>query len=194
MITYTKSLSSDFGGNINLENLHNEISIDSLITTVLIGINLTEDIVEIVFDESLSSEEILELDNVISTHNSVQRADPSEIKVIYPKIDYLTTSSYKLVSRFVYDGSIYKGIDSIKILSYKDPSITSYDIKIYNDTNEQTIGTINLTNNTEQINDITTLTNIPTGFAIIEIWGKKNGGSTDKRIYINNIIFYLSKL
>ncbi len=68
--TYTKSLVSDFGGNLNTVQLRIEINNDvSISPTCLAVINIADD-VDIIFDSALSGPEQTNLDTVISSHDS----------------------------------------------------------------------------------------------------------------------------
>lgn len=69
--TYTKSLSTDFGGNLKPEQLHTEIEDNTTITTSLTGIELVQDDVNITFVSTLSAPEQTELDTVIAAHTPV---------------------------------------------------------------------------------------------------------------------------
>ena len=69
--TISYSISTDFGGNINLNQLTDEINADGSITTKLSHINTHGDNVEIVFVSAPSAGEKTALDGVVSAHNAV---------------------------------------------------------------------------------------------------------------------------
>lgn len=71
MSTYTYSLSSDFGGNINTTQFHSEINNDPGIFPNLEGINTLNDDVDIIFDSSLSAGEQTTLTGLVSSHTAV---------------------------------------------------------------------------------------------------------------------------
>jgi hypothetical protein len=71
MLTFTKSLSNDFSGNLHTEQLKNEINNSSILLECVSVKNILDD-VNIIFDttlgESLSSEEETTLNTIISNH------------------------------------------------------------------------------------------------------------------------------
>ena len=66
--TYNYSLSSDFGGNINIGDLKNEIEAEGGITPVLSGITRNDDDIDIIFESALSGGEQTTLNGLVSTH------------------------------------------------------------------------------------------------------------------------------
>ena len=79
MSTQTRSLSGDFGGVINADNLKAEINANVVITTNCLGINIDGDVVDIVFAGVPSGPEITELDTVvIPGHDNT--TDPDHVK------------------------------------------------------------------------------------------------------------------
>jgi hypothetical protein len=70
MTTYTRSLSSDFGGNLVRSRLHREIDANPTITTTLIGIaEPSGDDVNITFVSGLSWPELTALNGVVAAHS-----------------------------------------------------------------------------------------------------------------------------
>ena len=65
---YTKSLASDFSGNLDTSQFHLEIQDDVTITTNLTGITTFGDDVRIKFDSALSGAELTQLDVLIAAH------------------------------------------------------------------------------------------------------------------------------
>lgn len=66
--TYSKSLSTDFSGNLNPSQLRNELNADGGISPECIVVKNSGDDVDIVFDASLSGGEETTLNNLISAH------------------------------------------------------------------------------------------------------------------------------
>ena len=189
--TYTKSIASDFGGSFSPRQFHDEIENDVTITTNLIGINTTGDAVDIIFSSALSGAEETQLNSLISSYSYQQMFETKNIVTVNPKVESVNTDSYRRIMVYIYPGNVYNTINNIKVVSYMDSGITSYDIQIRNATNGTTIVTKNLTNTTEQINDLGTLSNIPNSEARLEISVKKTGGNSSKYVYIESISFYL---
>jgi len=74
MATYTYSLSADFGNDICLKTLTDEVTsagsgITTGLTHISIGLSASEDNVSIVFDSALSGAEQTALDNIVAAHS-----------------------------------------------------------------------------------------------------------------------------
>jgi hypothetical protein len=192
MTTYTKSLSTDFGGNINLSNLHNEIVAETGIVPVLNGVSQTGDDIEITFVTGLSGGELTLLNTVISNHNSIVILPTILHETVQMKLDNINTTSYKRMGTYLYDGTIHNGINAIKAQCYMDSGITSFDIRIYDSTNNQVIAEHNCTSTTQMICDYGTISNVPTNFAVLEFQAKRNGGTTSKKVYLDYAVVYIA--
>lgn len=112
MSTETRSLSSDFGGNWNQGQLHQEILSEASISTNLIGINYEEgaDDINILFDSNLSAAEITALNNLISAHTPTISLDESKYvdvsdNLVSTSTSFLTQST--LITNSI-EESIYK--------------------------------------------------------------------------------------
>lgn len=90
--TYTKSLSSDFGGSLNSRQLHNAIDDNVNITTNILRIDTDGDDVDIIFDGSLSGLESSTLDSLVSAHNPVTSGDR---KIVNTDLDETTSTNYQ---------------------------------------------------------------------------------------------------
>lgn len=189
---YTKSLSTDFGGSIKLKQFHEEVVADGGIAPNLTGVTMTADVVDIAFDAALSAGEQTTLDGLISSHTP---------DVSKPKVQFYTetaqkqtikTTSYSRSIRFTYPGSDRIGlIDYVSVLTSKDSNMTSYDIRLYDKTNNNVMAEVTgLTNTSDDANDLGTISNIPAGKAILEIHAKRVGGKSNSKIYIDNAIIY----
>ena len=73
MQTYTKSLASDFSGNLSIGQFNQEIHANVGIPATFC-INLDGDVVDIIFSSGLSAPEIIVLDGLISAHTPALRA------------------------------------------------------------------------------------------------------------------------
>ncbi len=113
------------------------------------------------------------------------KARKRQFKVSTEVTNTVTTTVYATVGSFAFDAGTT--IKSIKIVSRMESSITSFDLRLFDATNSQTLAEANFTNTTDQINDLGTLSNIPVADAIFEIQAKKNGGSTNKKITVRDI-------
>ena len=190
--TYTRSLSTDFGGSIKLKQFHEEVVANGGIAPNITGVTMTGDVIEIIFDAALSAGEETTLNGLINVHT----ADTSK-----PKENFYTetaqrpetqTSSYSRVIRFNYPGSDNAGlIDYVEVISSMDSNVTSYNIRLYDKTNDMVMAELTgLTNTADVANDLGTITNIPTSKAILEIHVKKNGGRGNSKVYVDNATIY----
>jgi len=187
MSTYSYSVTSDFGGtNPILNQLHNEIDSESGITKTLNGISKTNDNVDIIFDESLSAGEQTTLDGIVSSHTPVSITHFRLTDTVMCHRTSTITTEYVLMDSFVYNGSVSVGdIIQFNVDCRMDTGVTNFTIRIFDVTKEKNIaeGTFNNTNN--QINAITSISNLPRTQSIFEILMKKTGGSTTLKAYLN---------
>ena len=96
-------------------------------------------------------------------------------------------SSYQLVKTFVFPGSKIAGkIHSIKVSSYKESEVDSYDIKIRDKTNGKNIAEKkNMNNEKPSLHDLGSISNIPDSESEIQIqvktYGNGNGKGNSKK-------------
>lgn len=108
---------------------------------------------------------------------------------IIPTMGNLSDSiSYARLASFTFPGSDNVDLSFIKVISYMDTSITSYDLRIYDATNNAIISEANFNNIIEQVNDMGILSNLPVSEAIWEVLSKRNGGSgNNKNVYVKEV-------
>lgn len=108
----------------------------------------------------------------------------SIMKVSSSNRTYITSSSYNTIMSISVVGENLRHIKTIKVLSYKqNNNIDSYDVRIYDATNDQIIAESNFNNLIPIVNDLGTLSNLPNEEAVLEIQCKKNGGNNNQRVY-----------
>lgn len=189
--TYNRSITTHFGGSDpNQIQLHNEIY--GSVGPTLLGIEITGDSVDIRFDSALSGGEETTLNGLLSAHIADNSKPKIQFYSINPKKESIKTNSYSIVSRFKYTGSDIIGtIDYIDIISKKDSGITSYSVRVVDITNNLVIAEkTGMTNTTEDIQDLGTISNVPTDQAVFELQAKKIGGSGNTSVYIDAINIY----
>jgi len=176
--TYTKSYITDFGSSFNQSQFHSEIDAEAGIAPNLLQVDKTGDVIDIIFDAALSAGEQTTLDTLISNHTPDTSKAKEQFFIINPKRESIKTSTYSTVAVFKYGGSIALGtIDYINIISYMDSGPTSYCTRVMSKTsNVQIAEKTGLTNTTEAINDMGTITNVPTTEEIFELQVKRMGG------------------
>jgi len=79
--SYTKSLTLDFIGNLNIIQLQDEINLDSTIAPNCITVTNNADVVKIIFDSALSGGEQTTLNNLIAAHTPSNYVIPLETSV-----------------------------------------------------------------------------------------------------------------
>lgn len=195
MSLYNYKKSGQFSNGINLMNLKSEIENNGEIKKNIINIFCTSEIVALKFDANLTKTEqnILETD-IIPNHNynpTIGISSTYNIITLYIDNSDITSKNYAIASSFIYDGSIFKNIVKIGMLSElknDNNSNSNYSIKIYDQTNNLVLKEITgLTNSNKQIVNITDLSNIPTNESIIEIHIKTTNHTI--KIYHINVYF-----
>ncbi len=185
MVTvYNYSLSSDFVGGLTPNQLWNEIEADTNIApTCLIVFNVGDN-VDIKFDSALSGSEQTALNILVSSHTPITHQGYSVTNISISNYS-ITDITYTTVTSFNFPGTnVMTDISHMKIISMMEEGGTSYDVKVYDVTNNKQLAVANFNNTDESICDMGTLSNLPTGEAIVEIMAKVNG-NTDA--YIKNI-------
>jgi hypothetical protein len=190
--TYTKSLNTDFGGSIIIQQFHKEVEAIVGITPNIIAVTLTGDEIEILFDTPLSAGEETILNSIISSHVPNYSKPKVQFYTVTAQVQKIKTTSYSKTIRFNYPGSDNSGaIDYVEVISNMDAGVTSYNIRLYDKTNDKIMAELtNLTNTADMVHDFGTISHIPANNAILEIHIKKNGGSSNLSINIDSATVY----
>jgi hypothetical protein len=187
--TVVKSLSSDFGGTWNQSQLHTEIEAEGGITTALTGINheTGSDDIDIVFASALSGPETTALNSVISAHSPEANVGSNISNISIPD-NQIDLTTYVTIATFNFPGTNkWKDVTHIKVISVMEEGGTSYDVRVFDVTNNLEIASANWNNTDEDICDFGTLNNLPTGESILELHAKVNGSSV---AHIKNMNIY----
>jgi len=180
--TYTKSLSSDFGGSLKSEQFHEEI-VASSIVPALNAVNTTGDVVDIVFASALSGAEQTTLDTLITNHTPDTTPELNNKRIVSVRNRGSTDATYKVYGKFTFPGSTNA---SVKTISRMQAGATDYSIKIYDFTNDQTITENTYTNVPAAINNVV-CSNVPASEAIWEVQVKVSSPGSDKKMHINSV-------
>lgn len=148
-------------------------------------IELGKTIVEFHFDIILSGSEKTLLDGLISSHVAIFTIYTKENINIQYYLDTSKHSSYRRVIKPISVPAMSYG--KCKTISYMDPSMTSYDIKIFDKTHNTVVLETNLTNTEETEQPLGTLSNLSTDPWILEVFVKRNGGSNKNTIFLESI-------
>ena len=136
--------SGDFSDGLNQNQLFQEI-LDSSITTPLNLIEVQDQTAFITFDAPLSGPEVTTLNGVVAAHVAVQSVSVNE--TIQTNVAVTTTStSYVDVFYFSFLTEAYDEITLLSFISYMDGGGTSYDVRLFDQTNSLVMAEENFTN------------------------------------------------
>jgi hypothetical protein len=186
---YTKSYSTDFNSSLNFRQFHTQISENVGITPNIVGINRNDDIINIIFDTTLSEGEQTILNNLVSSHTPIiYNSYVNSIVNIQKKCNFSTFTNF---STYIYPGSNHhKKISKINVISHMDSTLTDYHVRIYDYTNKLVLIDKTLTNTSTSISIIDTISNIPTDEVILEIQIKTTGATSTTFAFIESVSFY----
>ena len=188
--TYTKSITTDFGGNFDSSNLKDEVV--NGIAATLLRVDTLGDAVYIVFDAELTSGEEDTLTNTVIQNHSPSVAEVYTIAINNIINKQSTKSSYQRICTFVYEGSILIGsIKQISGIAYIDSNATDYTILVEDVTNDQTLAEQTYTNKFEDMIELSTITNVPTGKSKIEVSVKRTSSKNNAKVYVESLTFYI---
>lgn len=187
--TYTKSLASDFGGSLNSHQLHDEIDADGGIGPTLLRINTEDDVVDIVFDATLSAGESTTLDSLVSSHTPVVVVPKTIIATLNPRKDFFKNTSYQRLASFVYDGTdAAPTISEVSFISHMSSGVTDYTIRMIALSKPSTLMfEATFSNVDEERNTVSSFLALPAERMPIEFQIKKTGGNNQKRVYVDSI-------
>jgi hypothetical protein len=185
---YIKSKTTDFSGILKESQFHQEI-LDSSISSSLVGVHTRDDEIQIEFSSELTSGEQTTLDNLISSHVPNITVLKSNFFTITPKTN-TKSSSYSVISTFIYPGSKYVGpIDYIEVIAKIESKGLSYDVRIVNqETGIVLAEKTDIGNEEFGSTDMGTILNIPEEESILELQIKRKG--SNKKIFIDTVIIY----
>jgi hypothetical protein len=190
---YTKSLATDFGGNLLLNQFHDEILAEGGITTNFKGLTHTLDVVSIFFESVLSNAEITALDSLTSAHTPDTSAKRIYSYRVYPEERKINSTNWTLIGSFEFPGTNTNGtINYIDILSCIDNDSETYDVEVIcrGDNSLLAEGTFG---NTELLsNELTNTASFPSNKDIIEISIKST--NKKKTVNIQEIIFWYENI
>lgn len=143
------SLSSNFSGNIREDQLHSEIVANSSISTSLDGIIKNGDVVTVKFFGNLIGNEGNVLNQIVNSHLPDYTPE-RRVKMNLPVVNnIITSSSWTRVGLGKFPGTnLINDITYVDVLSYMDDSLDSYDVKLIDRGNADTI-CIQTLNNTK---------------------------------------------
>lgn len=108
-------------------------------------------------------------------------------KLNLPPNNSIRTDEYVTVTEFSLSRDEYTALDCIKIVSYMHKYLESYDIRIYDSTNNNILAEETYTNTKREIHTISTFENIPSGDVILEIQCRRGKGKGVFAVTIKDI-------
>lgn len=185
--TFTYSLSGDFGGSLGPEELRNEIQSNAGITPeCLIVSSVNSDDVDIIFSGNLTVSQQTMLTTLVGAHSPDYSKKRNKHFVIYPESRKINHDYYKTIATFHWVGDI----DYIDVVARKHNNITSFDMQVVDITNNNVIASKNCTNDDMNTIDLGTISNVSTSPAILEVRAKKNGGTNNNKIFVEEVLIY----
>lgn len=187
--TYIKSLSNNLGGSLSPDQLQTTINADPAIGAECLAIINKGDDVKFIFDASLSGGELGTLDTLMSNHVPVVQTQRTVLASLVPPKYKFSSAYYMRVVTFVYGGTNeLPGLTNIAIASYQGPNVTDYTIRCIDVGNDSvTMAEATFSNTDEAVNDISIVTQLPSGPSTLEFQVKVNG-TTNGWVYIENIV------
>jgi len=166
MSTLTRSLATDFGGNINERKLHDEIEANTNIITAFTAVRVDyPDTVYLYFGATPTAGEITELDTVvIPAHDSTRPNEITEIDNVGvgDQANYFvstTSTTYVELKRYIYNSR--KKLNKIVLALWVD-SGTVGSVRVVNCVNDAVVvERTDITSTDETAYDLGTLTNLP---------------------------------
>src|SRR3990172_1585527 len=107
MATYTYSKATNFNGNFDSWQFHTQITTNENITTSLIGINVSGDVIDIVFQSTLSANEETELNSLKDSYSYNPIMATRTVLNLIPKINTISETTYRRICSQIYRGDEY---------------------------------------------------------------------------------------
>ena len=187
MSIYTFSTSASFLTSETIAILNDEIA--TLITeSDRIASEAVGDTMVITFDQPLSKESLVILNDIFKTYDtSVERGD--KIFSIYP-FAKVGSSVYQVLARVPYK---QWNLTHVELSGYMDAALSSYSACLYDPINDQVLAEQVLTNTVSGIQDLGTITNLPSADTLLEFQVKIVGGSSGNYAHVESIFLYYFK-
>ncbi len=113
---------------------------------------------------------------------------------ITPTILESDSTEFLRMVRIHYSDSHHGTLRRIKFIGNKTGNISSYDVEVYDVTNQVSLISTNFTNTgVDDLNDLGAISSPPSGDVILEINAKQTDGTGTSNLYIDQIIVYGEK-
>jgi hypothetical protein len=186
MVLYNYTISGNMNNTTpNLNQLYNEL--------VGIGIGgISQQGNDIIF-EFPGEIDTAVLEGILLSHVADFSLPKTNFYTYTPRKNSVSSSLYQILGGpFKYGGASHVGpINYVSVIAYKDSEITSYNIRIYDSTNNLTIAEkTGLTNNEAEEIDLGTVTNVPSESVLLEVHAQRVGGTKTSKVYVEQVIVY----
>ncbi len=198
MTIYSYDLSNDFINGINLTCLDRVIvEFGFPIALSSVNIEYKTNSVTVIFDGDLSTSDKEELDTIISFHNPLSTCDLENNATIIgggTKVDFILTehsiheyiycksTSWTIATSFIFEGSFNWKPQRFSVIASLKSAGTGT-VRLYDQTNNNEICSIDWTNIPKHIISTETFNNIPTKPALIELQYKTGTKNKDARLH-----------
>jgi hypothetical protein len=186
MVLYNYTISGNMNNNHpNLGQLREE-----LISLGVIGISQQGDDIYLEFPGEIDT---AVLESMLTSHVADYSLPKDNFYTYTPRKNSISSSLYQILGgQFKYGGASHVGpINYLSVIAYKDPEITSYNIRIYDSTNNLTLAEkTGITNNEPEEIDLGTVANVPNSSALLEVHAQRVGGSSTSKVYVEQAIVY----
>ena len=191
-IKITKSLSNDFSGGLNTQQLHSQIVKDVGITANCLTVKSTGGDVDIIFDTSLTGPEETTLDLIIAAHTPDNAPSRANFFPVTPAVKAIFTESWQLVLSFKFEGSDSVGaINYFDLLAFKNSAVTSYEARIVQRGTDLVLASSDALENDEmEVQTLGAVSNIPNSSTVLELQIKKVGGNKEQGVSIDQLLVY----
>ncbi len=120
----------------------------------------------------------------ISVTFTLFSAFPDKAIVFVPRSSSTSSITYYRLGTFVLP--VMKNA-TVKSISWMNLDATSYDIRIFDKTNNVDLLNVNLNNTSEQVNNLGSLTNISLSDAQIEVFVRRQGGVSSPLVFLESL-------
>lgn len=174
----------------------NRVDLETLITNSIEGVVVTNSSFDgnnlnIDFESNLNNKQRILLHKLILSWDTAQSNIYEKIIPVHLSGTGIKNTNYTRYGVYGYLGSnTLLPINKICVISYSDNNVSSYNVRIFNVTNSTVIAEATFSNKSEQLLDMGTISNVPTGSSLLEIHLKVNSATGNASVYSSMVIFY----
>jgi hypothetical protein len=99
----------------------------------------------------------------------------------------VSSNAYVKMVSLTIPGENSQAVSDIKVLAYKGGNATSYNVRVYDVTNDAVIAEAAFTNASQIVQSMGTLSNLPAAEAVIEVQVRKNDGNNQSEVTVEEV-------